>query len=443
MVGIAAVAVVILPCSLYVASAYTAARYEAARRAVANASSVKSLSFCSNYNRTSIRSRVIHSDLPFVDMDEITPYRRVPPSKNAIFCVYQNDVLLKYPKLRYRINDIPGTYCTHLLYYKAGVTSDGSLYSKNPVIDETYRGYKMASELKNIYPHLKVLLAVGGGPHLEDTVRFSHMSSNLNRTRAFADRAYWWLVNQAFDGLHIDWRYPGGDCGKPSDKKNYLRLVETLRERFGSRFLITVGVPHQNEVRHRGYHLPGLADNVNYLLVSTHELTNTSSGRTRCPGPYTEQPRLGTTVYEVVHTLKHEIPREHRDILCFSVSLRGVSWTLRSSSEFAVGSLAQSAGSPTGNTQEAGLMEYTHVCRFYLRDIVDRFGLCSFAVHARNWVSYEGTRTIAVKLARMRKDMGTGGLCMAVWNLEMDDFGAECDSVRAPLLRAIYDALSS
>lgn len=439
--ALAAVIVILLPSGLYIASTFTVEHYESERQTLTNAFTMKSPSLCFDYRPAQARSPA-HSELPFIDMDEITPYKHVIPSRNAIFCVYENDVLLRYSKLRYRVNDVPGSYCTHLIYYKAGVTAEGNLYSKDPVIDERYRGYKAVAELKNVYTHLKVLLAIGGGPHVRDTAQFSSLAADLNRTRSFADRAYWWLVNQGFDGIHLDWRQPGGDCGRASDKQHYLRLVETLRERFGTRFLLTVGVPYQDNIRHRGFHLPGIADNANYILITSHDLYNATTSLTHCPSPYMEQNRSGPTVYDVVHKLKYEIPREHREILCFTVSLRGVFWTLQSTSSFAVGSQATSPGPPVGNTQTAGVMEYPRVCRYHMKDTVDKSGLCSFAVHLKEWVSYEGTQTLPLKLSRMRKDMGTGGLCLAVWDLEMDDFGAECDRIRSPLLRAIYSALS-
>ncbi|CAN8017675.1 unnamed protein product, partial [Ixodes persulcatus] len=384
-----------------------------------------------------------YAELSFVD-DDFVPYKTKVKSRNAIFCVYQNDVFERFPKLQYRVTDVPGAYCTHLLYYKAGVTADGTIYSKDPTFDETYKGYRSAAELKNTYPHLMVLLALGGGPDARDTFQFSSFTSDVNRTRNFADKAYWWLVGKGLDGLHIDWRQPGGECGRRNDKQNFLRLVRALRERFGVRSLLTIAVPHNGEQRHRGYHLPGLADHANYLLAVTHSFHNTSARRTQCPSPYEAAPNYtGPTVREVVRTLKHEVPREHRERLCFSVSLKGLFWTLKTSSAFRVGSPAVRGGPPVGGSHTRGLVEYPLICKYLLKGSLDEVGLCNYAVRFRNWVSYEGTTSLRVKLDRMRQDMGTPGLCLAVWDMEFDDFLGTCGTSRSPLLRTIFLALAS
>lgn len=385
-----------------------------------------------------------YAELAFQDPDDFLPYKTKVISNNAIFCVYQNDVFMRFPKLRYRVVDVPGAYCTHILYYKAGVTADGSLYSKDPVFDETYQGYRSATELKIVYPHLKVLLAVGGGPDARDTFQFSSFTSDLNRTRFFADKAYWWLVNRGFDGLHLDWRQPGGQCGSKSDKRNFLSLAQILRERFGVRFLLTITVPYQDERRHTGYHLPGLADQVDYLLAITHGFHNASSRNTHCPSPYAAPPNAsGPTIRDVMHTLKYEVPREHRQRLCFSVSLRGIFWTLKSSNSFGVGSPAIRAGPPVGESHTRGIVEYPLICKYLLKDSLDTIGLCNYAVRFRNWVGYEGTKSLPFKLSRMRRDMGTPGLCLTVWDLEFDDFMGDCGESRSPLLRTIFLALAT
>ncbi|XP_077540962.1 chitinase-like protein 4 [Haemaphysalis longicornis] len=372
-------------------------------------------------------------DLRFLDTEDFIPYRTESVSRNAIFCVYQNDAYRRFPNLRYRVVDVPGAYCTHVIYHAAGVTADGSIYSKDPIFDETYQCFRRASELKATYPHLKILLSLGGGPDERDTFQFSKAARDLNSSRAFADKAYWWLVNQGFDGLHLDWHQPAGTCGTRFDKRNFVVLVATLRERFGGRYVITAGVPYQDQWRHRGYHLPGLADQVDFLLATTHGFSDAHQLYTQCPSPYGTPPDSGPTMYDVIRTLKHEVPRRHRHRLCFSVSLQGNQWTLRSPGAFHVGSPARAAAP----------VEYPLVCKILLRDSVDPDGLCSYAVRSRKWIAYEGPRSLTLKLERMRQDVGTPGLCLAVWDLAFDDFKGDCGNSRSPLMKTIYSSLSA
>ncbi|KAK8770472.1 hypothetical protein V5799_013062 [Amblyomma americanum] len=281
----------------------------------------------------------VYAELSFVNTGDFVPYRTKAVSANAIFCVYQNDVFLRFPKLRYRVVDVPGAYCTHLIYHSAGVTADGSIYSKDPTFDEAYQA------------RIHILLLF--------RVEFTALA---------CDSVFFSFVSRKFSTCNIR--------GRPMKK------IQAKK-------------------------------------------------------------KTGPTVQEVLRRLKHEVPREHRQRLCFSVSLKAQHWTLRSSGAFHLGSPARKAAPATGGSQAQGLVEYPLVCKYMLRDSLDAEGLCNYAVRFRDFVTYEGTKSLPVKLSRMRRDMGTPGLCLAVWDLAFDDFKGDCGMSRSPLLRAINKALSS
>ncbi|KAH9381454.1 hypothetical protein HPB48_016967 [Haemaphysalis longicornis] len=328
----------------------------------------------------------------FLDTEDFIPYRTESVSRNAIFCVYQNDAYRRFPNLRYRVVDVPGAYCTHVIYHAAGVTADGSIYSKDPHVRRD--GFRHASELKVTYPHLKILLSLGVDPTSPTHSNSRRAARDLNSSRAFADKAYWWLVNQGFDGLHFDWHQPRAPAARASTSATSSCWSPLCAKRFGGRYIITAGVPYQ---------------------VPQFPLPD------------------GPTMYDVIRTLKHEVPRRHRHRLCFSVSLQGNQWTLRSPGAFHVGSPARAAAP----------VEYPLVCKILLRDSVDPDGLCSYAVRSRKWIAYEGPRSLTLKLERMRQDVGTPGLCLAVWDLAFDDFKGDCGNSRSPLMKTIYSSLSA
>lgn len=85
--------------------------------------------------------------------------------------------------------------------------------------------YERTSDLKALNPNLKILIAVGGWNHDVGGFYVS-IGSEENRTK-FAGEAIAFLRRNNFDGLDIDWEYPGGRSSptKSTDKENFVHYV--------------------------------------------------------------------------------------------------------------------------------------------------------------------------------------------------------------------------
>jgi len=68
-------------------------------------------------------------------------------------------------------------------------------------------GYKKATELKNSFPKLKVTVAVGGWN--EGSEKYSQLARDPTKRRKFAESVVQFLQKYNFDGLDLDWEYPG------------------------------------------------------------------------------------------------------------------------------------------------------------------------------------------------------------------------------------------
>lgn len=108
--------------------------------------------------------------------------------------------------------DIDPSLCTNLIYSFVGLDSEtNAVKSLDPWMDleENYAlgGFKKATDLKYSYPDLKVTIAIGGWN--EGSKKYSGMAKDPMKRKQFVESAVLFLKKYNFDGLDLDWEYPG------------------------------------------------------------------------------------------------------------------------------------------------------------------------------------------------------------------------------------------
>ncbi|MCL4250165.1 MAG: glycoside hydrolase family 18 protein [Anaerolineae bacterium] len=165
----------------------------------------------------------------------------------------------------YFVTDIPAEHLTHINYAFVNISEDGECALGDPWADVEYsypddtdadpvRGnFHQLQLLKAAHPHLKVLLAVGGWTW---SGRFSDVALTDESRARFAASCVTMMSQYGFDGLDIDWEYPGGggletNVSRPEDGHNYTLLLAELRRQLdaqgeadgGAHYLLTIAAP--------------------------------------------------------------------------------------------------------------------------------------------------------------------------------------------------------
>ncbi|HDQ72651.1 MAG TPA: glycoside hydrolase family 18 protein [Chloroflexi bacterium] len=155
-----------------------------------------------------------------------------------------------------QIADLAGDKLTHVNYAFADVSDDGRALLGFPELDLGHDGnYRQLRDLKARYPHLKVLISIGGWTW---SGKFSDAAlTDEARNRFVSSCVAVFLEEHAgsFDGIDVDWEYPVGggmleNVCRPEDRRNFTLLMQEFRRQLdalgaqtGQRYLLTAATP--------------------------------------------------------------------------------------------------------------------------------------------------------------------------------------------------------
>jgi chitinase len=126
--------------------------------------------------------------------------------------------------------------------------------------------------LKKQNPNLKVLLSVGGwnlgsGP-------FSDMVTGPNNRAKFVNTTVTFLKKWNFDGLDLDWEYPGSrDGSRITDKSLFTSLISELKNAFKPfDFILTAAVGVGFSTADLAYEIDKISPLLDFINLMTYDL---------------------------------------------------------------------------------------------------------------------------------------------------------------------------
>ncbi|KAJ3250262.1 hypothetical protein HDU77_006849 [Chytriomyces hyalinus] len=122
------------------------------------------------------------------------------------------------------------------------------------------------------YPQLRTVAAIGGWT---GSGFFSDVAASSVARTAFANNVLNLLDSEGFDGVDLDWEYPGGTGGlwsnskSPYDAQNFVLLLKELRAKLGTSRLISIAVAARTSPY--GTSLTQIAQLVSYMNVMSYD----------------------------------------------------------------------------------------------------------------------------------------------------------------------------
>ncbi len=352
----------------------------------------------------------------------------------------------------FQVTDIAADKITHINYAFANVSATGEcvLGDSYADIDKAFPGdtwdpgvlrgnFHQLQLLKESHPKLKTLISIGGwswSAHFSDVA-----STDAGRTH-FASSCVDFMKKYGFDGIDIDWEYPGGgglagNSARPEDPHNYTLLLQALRAQLdalhdGTHHPLTIAAPAGPTIAAR-LEMTAMAASLDWFNVMTYDFHGGWDPKTGHNAPLFA-PVGDTTRFDTNDAVSAYLAGGVAGAkLVMGVPFYGRGWSGVAATNDGLGQAA--TGTPMG-TWESGVFDFKDLkahygaAQGYVRH-VDATAKVPWLYNAsaQVMISYDDPESIGVK-ADFAKTKGLGGVMF--WELSSDD-GSLLDAVNAHL----------
>ncbi|CAI9729326.1 acidic mammalian chitinase isoform X1 [Octopus vulgaris] len=368
-------------------------------------------------------------------------------------CYYTNWSQYREVPAKFLPENIDPQLCTHIIY--AFATLEGNYLKPFEWNDDSTPWmvgmYAKVVAMKQKNPKLVVLLSVGGWNM--GSALFTQMASTPENRKQFYTNATDFLRTRGFDGLDMDWEYPGSRGSPPEDKEKFTSLMQETsgyftteaRDSNKTRLYLTASVPAGKKSIDPGFNIQALSSVVDFFNLMSYDYHGGSFDKVlghNCPlYSLSTEEGLAKTFnmnWSANYWVANGLPKEKLNI---GMPVYGRGFKLTNKTCITPGCPSSGPNAAGRYTRLEGFLSYYEICQL-IKSGAQTYWIdeqqVPYLVKDDQWIGYDDAKSLTIK-AKWLKDNAFGGF--AVWDMALDDFDNQCGNGSYYLINTLTHAL--